>query len=69
MSICISVAIIIRNWHRKTQMEIEHEQAMKQNPLMAKNFRIMLDLLEGKVSSKEVENFREFLKSIKNKNN
>ncbi len=63
------VAILIRNWHRKTQMKIEHEQAMKQNPLMAKNFRIMLDLLEGKISAKEVENFREFLKSIKNENN
>ena len=50
-------------------MKIEHEQAMKQNPLMAKNFRIMLDLLEGKVSAKEVEDFREFLRSIKNENN
>jgi len=60
----IPVAILIGNWHRRTQMKIEHEQAMKQNPLMAKNFRVILDLLEGKASQKEVSELREFLKSI-----
>ena len=69
LSVYIQVAILIGNWHRKTQMKIEHEQAMKQNPLMAKNFRIMLDLLESKASAKEVEDFRKFLKSIENGNN
>ena len=62
----IPAAILIGNWHRKTQMKIEHEQAMKQNPLMAKNFRVLLDLLEGKASVKEVEDLRKFLKSIEN---
>lgn len=60
----IPTSILIGNWHRKTQMKIEHEQSMKQNPLMAKNFRIILDLLEGKASAEEVEEFRKFLKSI-----
>ena len=60
----VPIAILIGNWHRRTQMKIEHEQSMKQSPLMAKNFRIMLDLLEGKASSSEVENLRKFLKSI-----
>jgi len=36
---------------------------------MAKNFRILLDLLEGKVSTKEVEDLRKFLKSIENEEN
>ncbi len=62
----IPAAILIGNWHRKTQMKIEHEQSMKQSPLMAKNFRILLDLLEGKASKKEVEDLRKFLKSIEN---
>lgn len=62
----IPAAILIGNWHRKTQMKIEHEQTMKQNPLMAKNFRVLLDLLEGKASVKEVEDLRKFLKSIEN---
>ncbi|QLH03996.1 hypothetical protein C5F49_00665 [Nitrosopumilus oxyclinae] len=65
----IPAAILIGNWHRKTQMKIEHEQSMKQSPLMAKNFRILLDLLEGKASTKEVEDLRKFLKSIENGSN
>jgi|TARA_B110000495_G_C22820592_1_gene478999 amino acid permease len=60
----IPAAVLIGNWHRKTQMRIEHEQSMKQSPLMAKNFRVILDLLEGKASIKEVEDLRKFLKSI-----
>lgn len=64
LGIYIPVAILIGNWHRKTQMKIEHEQAMKQNPLMAKNFRVILDLLEGKSDVKEVEDLRKFLRSI-----
>ena len=64
LSVYIPVAILIGNWHRKTQMKIEHEQSMKQSPLMAKNFRIMLDLLEGKASTKEVEDLRKFWRSI-----
>ncbi len=64
LSVYVPVAIMIGNWHRKTQMKIEHEQALKQNPLMAKNFRIILDVLEGKASAKEVEDLRKFLKSI-----
>ena len=67
LAVYIPAAILIGNWHRKTQMKIEHEQTMKQmkqSPLMARNFRILLDLLEGKASAKEVENLRKFLKSI-----
>jgi hypothetical protein len=69
LAVYIPLAILIGNWHRKTQMKIEHEQSMKQSPLMAKNFRILLDLLEGKASTKEVEDLRKFLKSIENGNN
>jgi len=42
---------------------------MKQSPLMAKNFRVLLDLLEGKASTKEVEDLRKFLKSIEDEKN
>ena len=69
LAVYIPAAILIGNWHRKTQMKIEHEQSMKQSPLMARNFRILLDLLEGKASEKEVEDLRKFLKSIESGNN
>ena len=69
LALYIPTAVLIGNWHRKTQMRIEHEQSMKQSPLMAKNFRVLLDLLEGKVSTKEVEKLRKFLKSIEDGKN
>lgn len=69
LTIYIPVAIIIGNWHRKTQMRIEHEQAMKQSPLMAKNFRIILELLEDKASTEEVKELKKFLKSIEDGKN
>ena len=69
LALYIPTAVLIGNWHRKTQMRIEHEQSMKQSPLMAKNFRVLLDLLEGKASTKEVEDLRKFLKSIESGNN
>ena len=69
LALYIPTAVLIGNWHRKTQMRIEHEQSMKQSPLMAKNFRVLLDLLEGKASTKEVEELRKFLKSIEDEKN
>jgi len=69
LALYIPTAVLIGNWHRKTQMRIEHEQSMKQSPLMAKNFRVLLDLLEGKASTKEVEELRKFLKSIEDGKN
>ncbi len=69
LALYIPTAVLIGNWHRKTQMRIEHEQSMKQSPLMAKNFRVLLDLLEGKASTKEVEELRKFLKLIENGKN
>ena len=69
LAVYIPTAVLIGNWHRKTQMRIEHEQSMKQSPLMAKNFRVLLDLLEGKASTKEVEELRKFLKSIEDGKN
>ena len=69
LALYIPTAVLIGNWHRKTQMRIEYEQSMKQSPLMAKNFRVLLDLLEGKASTKEVEDLRKFLKSIEDEKN
>ena len=47
LAVYIPAAILIGNWHRKTQMKIEHEQTMKQSPLMARNFRILLEAKRG----------------------
>lgn len=60
----IPLAIAIGYWHRKTQMKVESEQSMRQNPLLAKNFRMLLDVIDGKATRAEIEEFRNLLKSI-----
>jgi len=64
LMIYIPVALLIGYWHRKTQMRVEQEQAMRQNPMMARNFRMLIDILEDKASKEEIEDFRNLLKSI-----
>jgi len=60
----IPVAIFIGLWHRRTQVRIETDLTFRNFPLMAKSFRILVDLLEEKASKQEVENYRNLLKSI-----
>ena len=61
------IAILIGAWHRKTQIKIENEQALLNNPFMARNFRMLIDIIEGKASKEEVQKFREFLYKIEKK--
>ena len=61
------ISIAIGAWHRKTQIKIENEQSLLNNPFMARNFRMMIDIIEGKASKDEVEKFREFLTKIEKK--
>jgi len=60
----IPVAIFIGLWHRRTQLRVETDLTFRNFPVMAKSFRILVDLLEEKASKQEVENYRNFLKSI-----
>lgn len=62
--IYIPVSIIIGYWHRKYQYRVEFELSTMQNPVMAKWFRILIDLQTGKASKEEVEKIRSVLKSI-----
>ena len=61
------ISIAIGAWHRKTQIKVENEQALLNNPFMARNFRMMIDIMEGKASKEEIEKFREFLTKIEKK--
>ena len=67
VGIYIPISIIVGAWHRKTQIKVENEQALLNNPFMARNFRMMIDIIEGKASKDEVQNFREFLNKIEKK--
>ncbi len=65
----IPLAIAIGYWHRKTQMKVESEQSMRQNPLLAKNFRMLLDVIEGEATKQDIEEFRNLLKAIESGKN
>jgi len=60
----IPVAILIGFWHRKTQIRVEAELGLRQNPIMARNFRMLVDMIDGRASKEEIERFRNFLTSI-----
>ena len=61
------IAIIVGAWHRRTQIKVENEQALLNNPFMARNFRMMIDIMEGKASKEEIQKFRDFLSKIEKK--
>jgi len=60
----IPVAILIGFWHRRTQVKIETEQGFRNNPFMAKIFRMLVDIIEGTASKEEIKKFRDMLMSI-----
>lgn len=63
----IPVSIGIGAWHRRTQIKVETEQQLLQNPFLARNFRMLVDIIEGKASKEEIEKFRNLLKRIEKK--
>lgn len=60
----IPVAVIIGNWHKKTQLKIDVDAGMRQNLLLAKSLRIIIDISDGKASKEEIEGIRKLLKAI-----
>ena len=62
--IYVPTAILIGYWHKKTQMKVELEILLRQNPFFARWFGTIIDILTEKASKEEVENLRKLLKSI-----
>ena len=63
----IPVATAIGAWHRRTQLKVDMEIAIRQNPMWAKMFRMIMDIQTGKASKEEIESVRKLLKSIEDK--
>ena len=63
----IPAAVFIGSFHRKTQIKVEFEQGLLNNPFIARNFRILIDLIQGNASKEEIDNFRNFLYKIEKK--
>lgn len=60
----LPLAVGIGAWHRKTQVRVETEQMLNQNPMMAKYFRILLDSINNKLSQEEIETYRKMFLDI-----
>ena len=60
----IPVAILIGAWHRKTQLKIDMDVAMRQNPIFARMFRVLLESQLGKASQEDIESALKLLKQI-----
>jgi len=62
--IYIPLAVGIGAWHRRTQLRVDTEVNLRQNPLMARYIGFLIDLQIGKVSKEDIENMRRMLKKI-----
>lgn len=62
--IYIPAAIIIGAWHRKTQLKVESDVIIRQNPLFAKILRTILDIQTNNISKEEIDQMRNLLKNI-----
>ena len=62
--IYIPSAVIIGAWHRKTQLKVEAEVTLLQNPFFAKMFRTMLDIQTGDITKEEIEDMKNLLRKI-----
>ena len=62
--IYIPLAIAIGAWHRRTQLRVDSEVILRQNPLWAKMFGLLIDIQTGKASKEEIEKLRSLLKRI-----
>jgi len=60
----IPLAILIGAWHRKTQLKVENEVILRQNPLWAKMFRTLIDIELKQISKEELNEIRKLLDSI-----
>ena len=63
----IPLGVLVGAWHRRTQMKVEQEQALLQNPFLARNFRMLVDILEKKASKEEIDKFRNLMKMIEDR--
>jgi len=64
----LPLAVAIGVWHRKTQVKVETEMMLKQNPMMAKYIRILLDAIDNKLTDKEKQDYRDMLTDIEKGN-
>ncbi len=69
IALYVPAAILIGHWHHKTQVKIETELWHNQDPVMARWFRLLIDMQAGRATQEEIAETRDFLKSIEDGKN
>jgi hypothetical protein len=64
IALYVPLAIIIGYWHRKSQWKIEVEALFKENEVGATMWLFVIDLVDGKINEKEMQEMREMLLRI-----
>ncbi len=65
--IYIPTAVLIGYWHNRTQMRVEITRMVRENPMIARMWRVLFEIQMGKFSQDEVKELLEILKSIEKK--
>ena len=65
----IPVSTLIGRWHSNTQIHVDMELKMFEDPIMAKMIRTLLDVQTGKASEEEIKEFRDMVLKIEEQNN
>ena len=60
----IPISILIGKWHTDTQLSVEWEMKMLEEPMTAKMIKGLLNVKEGVYNKEEIEEFRKFLTDI-----
>jgi len=60
----IPTSILIGAWHRRTQLRVEQDIAMRQNPFLAKTLKMIIDIQTGKASKEQIETMQKTLEDI-----
>jgi uncharacterized membrane protein YedE/YeeE len=64
IALYVPLAIIIGYWHRKSQWKIEVEALFKENEVGATMWLFVIDLVDGKITEKEMQEMRGMLLRI-----
>ncbi len=60
----IPTSILFGAWHRRTQLRVEQDIAMRQNPFLAKTLKMIIDIQTGKASKEQIETMQKTLGDI-----
>ena len=67
LALYIPVSILIGRWHSNTQIHVDMELKIFEDPILARMIRTLLDVQTGVASKEEIKEFRDMLKSIERK--